>query len=180
MKQIFLSIQERLAEQVPALRYIDKNWGQLNLPQPPVQWPCCLIDLDSIDYSQIARDGRRAVATISLTVADCHTARSSAKAPAKASAYDILDTVQAVVAALHGWRIPLASGDTIPVTIPFALQSSNPDTTQPLVFGHLAKAYSDQSYDVYTLTFTTAWTELETKEGDTALASPSLSVKFSI
>ena len=94
MKQIFLSIQDRLATLVPALRYIDKNWNQLNMPQPPVQWPCCLIDLDSIDYSQTSSADRLADATIILTVATQHTVRSSAKATTKADAYDILDVLE--------------------------------------------------------------------------------------
>lgn len=73
MKQIFLSIQDYLAEQVTNLKYIDKNWGQLNIPQPPVQWPCCLIDVASIDYTQTSDLDRLADATIELTIADHHT-----------------------------------------------------------------------------------------------------------
>ena len=158
MKQIFLSIQDRLSTMVPALRYIDKNWNQLNMPQPPVQWPCCLIDLDSIDYSQTSSADRLADATIILTVATQHTVRSSAKATTKADAYDILDVLESVIEALDGWRVP--------------------DTTQALIRTRLAKAYSDQSYDVYTLTFTTAWVELAKQEGETVQASPSITVRL--
>lgn len=160
MKQIFLSIQDRLSTMVPALRYIDKNWNQLNMPQPPVQWPCCLIDLDNIDYSQAAHLTRLAEASISLTVADHHTVRSSAKAPSKSNAYDILDVLESVMEALEGWRVP--------------------DTTQALARTRLAKTYSDQSYDVYTLTFTTAWVEQVTEEGETVNASPSISVRLQL
>ena len=160
MKQIFLSIQDRLATLVPALRYIDKNWNQLNIPQPPVQWPCCLIDLDSIDYSQTSSADRLADATIILTVATQHTVRSSAKATTKADAYDILDVLESVIEALDGWRVP--------------------DTTQALIRTRLAKTYSDQSYDVYTLTFTTAWIEQVTEEGQTVAASPSINVRLNL
>lgn len=160
MKQIFLNIQERIADQVPTLRYIDKNWGQLNIPQPPVQWPCCLIDLDSIDYSQATDRCRLSEASISLTVADQHTVRSSAKAPSKSNAYDILDVITAIIEALEGYRVP--------------------DTTQALTRTRLQKTYSDQSYDVYTLTFTTAWVEQPNKEGETVQASPSISVRLQL
>ena len=160
MKQIFLSIQDRLSTMVPALRYIDKNWNQLNMPQPPVQWPCCLIDLDNIDYSQTSSSDRLADATISLTIATQHTVRSSAKAPSKSDAYDILDVLESVMEALEGWRVP--------------------DTTQALTRTRLQKAYSDQSYDVYTLTFTTAWVEQVTEEGETINASPSISVRLQL
>lgn len=160
MKQIFLNIQDRLSSLVPALRYIDKNWGQLNIPQPPVQWPCCLIDLDSIDYSQAADRCRLADASISLIIADRHSVRSSAEAPSKSNAYDILDTITAVIEALEGYRVP--------------------DTTQALTRTRLQKTYSDQSYDVYTLTFTTAWVEQPNKEGETVQASPSISVRLQL
>ena len=141
MKQIFLAIQDRLSQQVKALRYIDKNWSQLTIPQPPGQWPCCLIDVANIDYTQTSGLGRLAEATIELTIADHHAVRSSAKAPQKASAYDILDVIGSVITALEGYRVP--------------------NTTQALTRTRLAKAYSDQSYDVYTLSFTTAWVEPE-------------------
>ena len=160
MKQIFLSIQDRLSTMVPALRYIDKNWNQLNMPQPPVQWPCCLIDLDNIGYSQTSSSDRLADATISLTIATQHTVRSSAKAPSKSEAYDILDVLESVMEALEGYRVP--------------------DTTQALTRTRLQKTYSDQSYDVYTLTFTTAWVELVTEEGETVNASPSISVRLQL
>lgn len=160
MKQIFLAIQDRLSSLVPALRYIDKNWGQLNMPQPPVQWPCCLIDLDNIDYSQTSSSDRLADATISLTIATQHTVRSSAKAPSKSDAYDILDVLESVMEALEGWRVP--------------------DTTQALTRTRLQKAYSDQSYNVYTLTFTTAWVEQVTEEGQTVAASPSINVRLNL
>lgn len=157
MKQIFLAIQDRLSSLVPSLQYIDKNWGQLNIPQPPVKWPCCLIDLDSIDYSMATNGTRLAEASIILTIADHHTVRSSAQAPAKANAYDILDLIEDVISALDGWRVP--------------------DTTQALIRTRLAKTYSDQSYDVYSLTFSTAWVE-QIEEGQTTQASPSISVSF--
>ncbi|MBQ0159415.1 MAG: hypothetical protein KBT28_02160 [Bacteroidales bacterium] len=159
MKQIFLAIQDRLSSLVPSLQYIDKNWGQLNLPQPPVKWPCCLIDLDTIDYSMATNETRLAEASIILTIADHHTVRSSAQAPAKANAYDILDLIEDVISALDGWRVP--------------------DTTQALIRTRLAKTYSDQSYDVYSLTFSTAWIE-QIEEGQTTQASPSISINLDI
>jgi hypothetical protein len=119
-----------------------------------------LIDLDNIDYPQAAHLDRLAEATIILTVATQHTVRSSAKATTKADAYDILDVLESVIEALDGWRVP--------------------DTTQALIRTRLAKAYSDQSYDVYTLTFTTAWVELAKQEGETVAASPSINVRLNL
>ena len=44
IKTILLAVQQRLAERVPELAYIDKNWGQLDYEAPPVKWPCALLD----------------------------------------------------------------------------------------------------------------------------------------
>ena len=55
-----------------------------------------------------------------------------------------------------------------------------PDTTQALARTRLAKTYSDQTYDVYTLTFTTAWVEHPNKEGETVQASTSITVRLKI
>ena len=48
IKTILLAVQQRLAERVPELAYIDKNWGQLDYEAPPVKWPCALLDLSLI------------------------------------------------------------------------------------------------------------------------------------
>lgn len=159
MKQIFLSIQKRLADNVPALQYIDKNWGQLNIAKPPVKWPCCLMDIDSIDYSQASENTRVAEASIILTIADCHTVRSSANAPNKEDSYAILDVIEKVAAILDGYRVP--------------------DTTQALVYTRMQKTFSDQSYDVYNLTFTTAWVE-EQEKGGTVKVPPLIKVSLKL
>ena len=57
MKHIFLQIQEKLGE-VSALKYIDKDWNQLKFEQPPVKWPCALIDVKNINYSQMGNFGK--------------------------------------------------------------------------------------------------------------------------
>ena len=142
---------------MPALRYIDKDWQQLTIPQPPVQWPCCLIDLDSVDYTQLGGRARRAEAQITLTVADEPLTRSSAQAPSKNEAYDTLDVVAAVRDTLHGWRVP--------------------GTTQDLAVKNIAKTFRDKGHVVYTLTFATAWTEREPAT-PTAPAQPAVTVRL--
>jgi hypothetical protein len=68
MKQLLLNIQNLLAT-VPAFKYVDEDWGQLDDygPHAPVQWPCCLIDFRG-DYSleKIRSDPERQEATHSL------------------------------------------------------------------------------------------------------------------
>ena len=61
IKTILLAVQQRLAERVPELAYIDKNWGQLDYEAPPVKWPCALLDIDEVPFSQIGRSEERRV-----------------------------------------------------------------------------------------------------------------------
>ena len=58
IKTILLAVQQRLAERVPELAYIDKNWGQLDYEAPPVKWPCALLDIDEVPFSQIGGGGQ--------------------------------------------------------------------------------------------------------------------------
>jgi len=101
-KEIMTAIQTRLKTQVAALKYIDKDWGQLDTEYPAVNWPCCLIDIESVDYD----DGRAvqvANAVVVLTVANQRTAASSADARSAqvAEAYSTVDLVETIDTKLH-------------------------------------------------------------------------------
>ena len=61
IKTILLAVQQRLADQVPELAYIDKNWGQLDYEAPPVKWPCALLDIDEITHIETDGVGRGCV-----------------------------------------------------------------------------------------------------------------------
>ncbi len=131
------SIQARLKGQVPELKYIDKDWEQLESEYPAVNWPCCLIDIESVEYD----DGRAvqfANATVLLTVADQRTASSSAgAAPAQvAEAYSTIDLVEAIDAKLHLF----SNGD-------FA----------PLVRRSFRRIAAGTGYECYQVTYVTAY-----------------------
>ena len=57
MKALLEKIQEKLSE-VEGLKYIDENWGQLDYysPNMPVQYPCVLIDIGQVQYSNLGKD----------------------------------------------------------------------------------------------------------------------------
>lgn len=140
MKQIFLKIQERLAVEVTDLRHIDRNWGQLNREQPPVSWPCALIDVEDIAYEELSDGGQTAHATVSVSVCAKVLSRSSAGAPSPASAYDVVDLVERVHCALQGYGCQDAGSEF-----------------QPLSMERLEHQYADGSFDIYKLTFSTAF-----------------------
>lgn len=60
MKNIFLDIQNKLSN-ITELKYIDKNWGQLLYEQPPVKFPCALLDIANVNYTQLGQLAQTAV-----------------------------------------------------------------------------------------------------------------------
>lgn len=140
MKQIFLKIQSRLAAGVAELSHIDRQWGQLNRDQPQVSWPCALIDVEDVAYEELSDGGQTARATVSVSVCTKVLARSSSNAPSPASAYDVVDLVERVHYALQGYGCCEAGSEF-----------------QPLTLERLEHQYVDQSFDVYKLTFSTAF-----------------------
>ena len=57
MEKILIAIQNRLKE-IPEFKYIDEDWGQLNLyvPDIPVHWPCILFEVKDGNYDNMGND----------------------------------------------------------------------------------------------------------------------------
>jgi len=51
MKHYFTALKQHLST-ISALRTVDAAWGQLAYEQPPVKFPCALIDMDSTNIEQ--------------------------------------------------------------------------------------------------------------------------------
>lgn len=136
MNEIILAIQEKLAE-VTGLKHIDKDWGQLSFDQPPIKWPCALIDFDNINFSQQGRKGQLAEATIYIKVATMRLTNSSSLAPNKEDSYEAMLLMEAINDVIHGWR---------------------PGDAQAMIRTNMKKLFSDKARDVYQTTYTTAFT----------------------
>ena len=67
---ILLSAQTQLGEHVPELAYIDKDWGQLSYEVPSVKWPCALLDVENVNYTQEGGGRQMADTQLTITVAD--------------------------------------------------------------------------------------------------------------
>lgn len=50
---LLIAIQKRLKEKVPEIRYVNQDLGQLELENPPVSWPCFLVDFTDTAYSDL-------------------------------------------------------------------------------------------------------------------------------
>lgn len=57
MEAILLAIQAKLQE-IPEIKYVDEDWGQLNLylPDIPVQWPCVLFEVKDGNFDNIGNN----------------------------------------------------------------------------------------------------------------------------
>ena len=114
MKEVILSIQHRLSAQVPELKYIDQDWGQIDFYNPPpVKFPCALIDIQSVQYSNTGELVQYGTASLVIRLFDYRLSNSSQSAPEsqKQNALKIWQLIEDVNKALHGQNfLPVGFG----------------------------------------------------------------------
>ncbi|MCM1302246.1 MAG: hypothetical protein NC250_01270 [Alistipes senegalensis] len=133
---LLLSVRTRLGESVSELEYIDKDWGQLSCEVPSVKWPCALLDVENVDYTQEGGGRQLADTQIVITVADLRLASASSPDPNDESAYGMLELLEKIHRSLHLFT---AGGYA------------------PLFRTNLKKIKGDHSYECYRLTYQTAF-----------------------
>jgi len=104
MDTIFTEVLSRLT-QIPELRFVGEDWGQLNFEQPPVNFPCALIDLFEVDYSDGGRNLQKADAKLVISIADIRYEGITAFNPAKVNerAFAIFWIMEKVNSLIHGY-----------------------------------------------------------------------------
>lgn len=114
MKDLIQATTTKLSE-VVSLQYIAENWGQLDhySNNPPVQWPCALVDIGSASFSDIGRDNsqipiNRQMGSIQVTVRIAHLrlGNTSHMAPQtqKDATWSVFETIEEVHGKLHGFE----------------------------------------------------------------------------
>ena len=102
-KEIFIAVCDRLKTEVPGLRWIDAEEGQLNTGErPAVAFPCCLIDI-SYPSCETHMGGRQKIkAQIQLRVAFQAGGSTNAAAPklVREHALSCMDTLDKIHEAL--------------------------------------------------------------------------------
>lgn len=105
---LFLQLQVRLSTQVPALKFIDQELGQLENygDRPPVSWPCCLIDFDGFAFEDAGQAIQFAEGEIILRLGFPPFSNTSGATPLlwKEKALAYYDIEWAIYKALHGWK----------------------------------------------------------------------------
>lgn len=104
MEEIIKVVMAKLTSEVPELRWVDLNIGQMNTSEPPVDYPCALIDVTKIDYSTAGC--RRQIGTVDVEIELYFVVRSPSNAAApehlREQALSHFDIVQKVYVALEG------------------------------------------------------------------------------
>ena len=77
MEEIFIAIMERIAEKIPALSYIDEDYGQLEAGAEedhyPVTFPCVLIGNAESDWNDLGYGVQKSESLITIRLAiDCY------------------------------------------------------------------------------------------------------------
>ncbi len=107
MKELIAATLTRLADRVTEARYIDEDWGQLDAysQNPPVKWPCILVDLSQASWSNQGRNIQTGIAEIIIRLADLRLSPTNQRAATsqKQKASELWDVLKAIHQALHTW-----------------------------------------------------------------------------
>lgn len=106
MKTIYTAIIARLQAEVPALKWIDMNMGQLDTNErPAVMLPCAMISIKIPSAKSITDTLQDCKGQITILLGFDNLDRTSANAPeaVRNAGLAVYDVIADVYAALQGW-----------------------------------------------------------------------------
>lgn len=107
MKALLDAVMNRISDTEPNLKYIDQDWGQLDYfaNHPPVKFPCALVDISRIPWSNEGRQIQYGLVEISVSISNARLSNSNLRAPEQQrfNAGAIWTILENVHKALHGW-----------------------------------------------------------------------------
>ncbi|MCA0234935.1 MAG: hypothetical protein LCH81_00980 [Bacteroidetes bacterium] len=104
MKEIFTAFQARVASNVTAIKFTDFDLGQLDLPNPPVSFPCALLSFTGSTASVVGAENDEETMVVEIAIAFRLRERthSAAQQTYRDEALTHMDTVELVRQALSG------------------------------------------------------------------------------
>ena len=103
-KQLIMDICDKLDTDVPALKTIDIDFGQLTpADRPGVAFPCCLVDVAYGGCKDTDGQSQQVTATITLRIAHNAFGKTSTKSPQRSEALAAMDMIRNIHASLQGW-----------------------------------------------------------------------------
>lgn len=110
-KEIMKAVMNRIKQEVPALRWIDADEGQLDFSdnRPPVAFPCCLVELYYPNMENLAGNHpttQRVEIAIALKVGfnDCASFNANKPVQVQETAFVRLDMLEDIHTSLQGFR----------------------------------------------------------------------------
>lgn len=106
MKTIYTAIIARLQAEVPALKWIDMDMGQLDTAErPAVAWPCALVGIRIPKASSITDMEQDCTAKVSIALGFDKPGQTSANAAEanRTAGLAVYDVIADVYKALQGW-----------------------------------------------------------------------------
>ena len=104
--RLFLALQERIALQVPDIKHIAQDMGQLSAKsRPPVSWPCVLIDFDNFSFDNLSENVQVAKGAVVLRLGFNPHSGTGKDTPAdyREAALAYYDLEWSLHKALQGW-----------------------------------------------------------------------------
>lgn len=114
METIFKSVAAKL-KTITELKWIDHDFGQLELENPPVNYPCALIDVPDILFSQTTLLEQQGDTTVTVRLAFKVYDRTTTEAPTlmQGRAVEHFAVLKKVWQALHGHEDDDANFNTL-------------------------------------------------------------------
>lgn len=83
MDNIITAFQNQLTANVPAIKYADEDWGQMDFytDRPPVKYPAALIDIQDIQYTDAGDNRQHGVLTVAVRLYVLRLGNTSHHAP---------------------------------------------------------------------------------------------------
>lgn len=105
-KQIFIDICDRIEAEVPELKWIDLDNGDIDMQseRPPVAFPACFVDINYQNCEDQTSTEQLVNATVIIRVAFQPRGATNTKSPVRTLSLSILDVVEKVHGALQGWH----------------------------------------------------------------------------
>jgi len=106
--QLYLDLSNHLKSAVPSLRWIDQDFGQLEVFEyrPAVAFPCALIDFAQANFSNMAELAQMADLNITIRIGFAPFSAANTLAPmdVREKALEYYNIEQLVYEAVQGWQ----------------------------------------------------------------------------
>ncbi|GET46487.1 hypothetical protein [Capnocytophaga felis] len=105
MKQLYLTILDAL-KQIPAIKWVDLNTGQLQQEMPPLAYPAVLINVNSLNCKDLGENTQRVQASFSLTLVypTMGETNSHAPEPMQSTGLQFLDLAEEIYKKMQGFE----------------------------------------------------------------------------